>query len=87
MEIEFNKKKLMTFDEYMANMSGNSEVTPMANPHMDATPEAPIAPVQPMEEPIVPQEEEPMAPHMEQPAVEPSQDEEGLQMLDEPTAQ
>ncbi len=85
MNIEINNKKLMTFDEYMANMSGNASVGPMPNPHMDAAPEAPIAPAEPMEEPIVPQEE-PMAPHMEQPAVEPSQDEEGLQMLDEPTA-
>ena len=72
--------RIMSFDEFVAKDQPAVDAMPAMQPEM------PIAQEQPMEEPMMPQAEPAMAPSMEQPAVEPGQGEEGLQMLEEPTA-
>ena len=74
----------MSFDEFVAKDQPQVDGMQAMQPEMQ--PELPIAQEQPMEEPMMPQAEPAMMPSMEQPAVEPGQGEEGLQMLEEPTA-
>jgi hypothetical protein len=73
--------RIMSFDEFVAKDQPQVDGMPAMQPEMQ--PELPIAQEQPMEEPMMPQAEPAMMPNMEQPAVEP---EEGLQLLEEPTA-
>lgn len=72
--------RIMNFDEFVRQ--GQDQAEPAMPVHQEMQPEMPISQPQPIEQPM----EEPMVPHMEQPVIEPSQEENGLQMLDEPTA-
>lgn len=76
--------RIMSFDEFVAKDQPQVDAVPAMQPEIQ--PEMPIAQEQPMEEPMMPQAEPAMMPHVEQPAVEPGQEEEGLQMLEEPNA-
>lgn len=77
--------RIMSFDEFVAKDQSSTEMTPQIQPEMPAQ----IEPAQSIDEPMMPVQEpamEPAAePQMVQPAAEPGQDQEGLEMLEEPT--